>query len=353
MKLYNNTLYMEDVDQTAKLPLPWEKLSGKTVLLSGATGLLGSFLVDVLMSKNECGMNCSVYALSRNETRAKERFARWNSNRLLRFIPYDINKPFVDNSVGKTDYLLHLASNTHPLQYSMDPIGTITTNIIGLKNILEFAVAHDTDRVAFASSNEIYGENRGDVEFFDEKYCGYIDSNTLRAGYPESKRCGESLCQAYIRQKNLDIVIPRFTRSYGPTMLQSDTKAISQFIRKAVAGQDIVLKSKGTQYYSFTYMSDAVSGLLTVLLRGEKGEAYNIADASSDIMLKDLAAIIADTVKKQVLYEIPEETEKLGYSMATKARLDGYKLKALGWTPVYTINSGIKRTISILKSISD
>lgn len=352
MNLYNNPLYMEDVARTAMLPLPWEKLAGKTVLLSGATGLLGSFLVDVLMSRNESGMDCCVYALSRNEKRAKDRFSIWN-NKHLRFITYDINKPFFDNSIGKTDFILHLASNTHPLQYSTDPIGTITTNIIGLQNILDFAVAHDAERVAFASSNEIYGENRGDVEFFDEKYCGYIDSNTLRAGYPESKRCGEALCQAYIRQKDLDIVIPRFTRSYGPTMLPSDTKAVSQFIRKAVSGQDIVLKSKGTQYYSFTYMSDAISGLLTVLLRGEKGEAYNIADASSDIMLKDLAAIIADSVKRQVLYEIPEETEKLGYSMATKARLNGNKLKSLGWNPVYTINSGINRTISILKSMSD
>ncbi len=353
MNLYNNTLYMEDVNRTARLTLPWEKLSGKSVLLSGATGLLGSFLVDVLMSRNESGMDCRVYALSRNENRARERFSQWNTNKLLRFIPYDINKPLVDNSIGKTDYVLHMASNTHPLQYSTDPIGTITTNIIGLQNILDYSVAHKAERVAFASSNEIYGENRGDVELFDEQYCGYIDSNTLRAGYPESKRCGEALCQAYIRQKNLDIVIPRFTRSYGPTMLKSDTKAISQFIQKAVSGQDIVLKSKGTQYYSYTYMSDAVSGLLTVLLCGEKGEAYNIADTSSDIMLKDLAAIIAGEVQRHVLFEIPEETERMGYSTATKARLDGSKIRSLGWQPYFHIESGIKRTITIMQSIAD
>lgn len=95
---------------------------------------------------------------------------------------------------------------------------------------------------------------------FDEDYCGFINCNTLRAGYPESKRCGEALCQAYIRQKGLDIVIPRLTRSYGPTMLMSDSKAVSQFIKKGLAGEDIVLKSKGNQYYSYTYVADAVSG---------------------------------------------------------------------------------------------
>ena len=164
------------------------------------------------------------------------------------------------------DYCIHLASSTHPVQYATDPIGTITANIIGTRNLLEFASSHGCKRFAFASSNEIYGENRGDTELFKEDYCGYIDCNTMRAGYPESKRCGEALCQAYIRQKNMDIVIPRLTRSYGPTLLSSDTKALTQFLHKGLAGEDIVLKSEGTQYYSYTYVADAVSGLLTVLL---------------------------------------------------------------------------------------
>ena len=115
-----------------------------------------------------------------------------------------------------------------------------------------------------------------------------------------------SLCQAYISQKSLDVVVPRFTRSYGPTMLMSDTKAISQFIKKGIAGEDIVLKSAGTQYYSYTYVADAISGLLTVLLCGKCGEAYNIAEEHSDIMLKDLAALIAGIKGKKVVFEIPD-----------------------------------------------
>lgn len=162
-----------------------------------------------------------------------------------------------------TDYML----------YATDPIGTITTNLIGAQNMLEFSAQHNAVRFLLASSNEMYGENRGDVEFYDEDYCGYINCNTLRAGYPESKRCSEALCQAYKQQKGLDVVIARLTRSYGPTMNMSDTKAVSQFIKRGVAGEDIILKSEGTQYFSYTYMSDAVSGLLWVLLTGENGEA--------------------------------------------------------------------------------
>ena len=351
MNLYQNELYLQDVRRVAALDLPWEKLQNRSLMLSGATGLIGSFLIDVILEKNASDhLNCTVYALGRNEEKAKARFSVHAGDERLMFIPYDVKQPFSRDDIGDVDYVLHLASNTHPLQYATDPIGTITTNMMGLQNMLEFSVAHHAVRFAFASSNEIYGENRGDTEFFDENYCGYINCNTMRAGYPESKRCGEALCQAYKAQKNLDVVILRFTRSYGPTMLMSDTKAISQFIKKGVAGEDIILKSAGTQYYSYQYMADSVSGLLTILLCGENGEAYNIAEEHSDIMLKDLAQIIAGINGKDVVFEIPDAVEAAGYSTATKARLDGRKLQALGWKPMYDIRTGIERTIAVLRS---
>lgn len=352
MKLYTNDYYSEDINSVCELRLPWDKLQGKGVMLSGATGLIGSFFVDVISEKNITdGLNCTVYALVRNEEKAKARFGKFADDTHLIFIPYDVKYPLVRDTPEKIDYILHLASNTHPMLYATDPIGTITTNIIGLQNLLEFAVAHRCDRFIFASSNEVYGENRGDAELFNEDYCGYINCNTLRAGYPESKRCGEALCQAYKSQKGLDVCVARLTRSYGPTMIMSDTKAVSQFIKKGVAGEDIVLKSEGTQYYSYTYTADAVSGLLWILLAGESGEAYNIADISGDIMLKDLASIIAEINGKKVVFELPDAVEAAGYSKATKARLDGRKIRALGWKPMYDIKTGMERTIKILRSI--
>jgi nucleoside-diphosphate-sugar epimerase len=197
---------------------------------------------------------------------------------------------------------------------------------------------------------EIYGENKGDVEKFDENYMGYINSNTLRAGYPESKRCGEALCQAYIKEKGMDIVIPRLPRIYGPTMQEGDSKAVAQFIKKAVNGEDIVLKSDGSQYYSFLYVVDAVIGVLAVMLNGTKGEAYNIADESNDITLKDAASLLAETAGVKVVFEIPDAVEKAGYSTATKAILDAGKIQGLGWKPMYTMENGLRQTVLIMKA---
>lgn len=352
MRIFENEQYLEDVRNTAGLELSWEKLQDRSVLISGATGLAGSFLTDVLLERNKTySMNCRIYALGRRKEKALKRFAYCGEDSFFRFISHDIREPLTGLGIKKMDYVLHLASNTHPLAYAKDPIGTITTNIIGLKNMLDYAAGHDARRVVFASSNEIYGENRGDTELFQEEDCGYINCNTLRAGYPESKRCGEALCQAYMEQKELDVVIPRLTRSYGPTMQPDDSKAVSQFIKRGVCGEDVILKSAGEQYYSYTYVSDAVSGLLTVLLHGERGRAYNIADEASDIRLKDLAALIAQAAHVKVIAAPPDETEKKGYSAATRARLDGRELKKLGWSARYDIESGVKRTLSILRSL--
>ena len=350
MKLLENQEYLNDVNSVAELELPWEKFQDATLMITGASGLIGSCLIDVIMMRNQLhDMNCQVLAIGRNVDKAKARFGKYWDLPTFSFLSCDINKEVPD--CGRVDYIFHLASNTHPIAYATDPIGTITTNIIGSNNLMEYASEHEAKRFIFASSNEIYGENRGDVEKFEESYCGYINSNTMRAGYPESKRCGEALCQAYLKQKELDVVIPRLTRSYGPTMLMTDTKALSQFLKKGLAKEDIVLKSAGNQYYSYTYVTDAVAGLLTVALIGVSGEAYNIADDASDIRLKDLAKIIADYAGKEVIFELPDDLEKSGYSTATKARLESAKLQGLGWRAMYDIQAGICRTLSILEEL--
>lgn len=348
--MLENELYLEDIKEVAEYQFDWNKLNNKTIMISGSTGLIGKFLIDVIMYKNKVdNLNCKVIALGRNIEKAKGRLDYFE-NDLFEFVEGDINERI--NIDEPTHFIIHAASSTHPLQYSKEPISTVMANVMGTYNLLNYAKDHDNERFIFISSVEIYGENKGDVEKFSEDYLGYINCNTLRAGYPESKRTGETLCQAFIKEYNMDVVIPRLSRCFGPTLLNSDTKALSQFIKNGINKEDIVLKSAGDQYYSYLYGADAVKGILLCLFKGENGKAYNISDEGFDITLKDLATIIADYAGTKVIFDLPSEDERKGFSTATKAILDNTELKKLGFEVSKDIKSRLGETIDILGEIN-
>lgn len=267
-KLMNQPIYQSDIAQAASAELPWERLEGRTLLITGATGMIASAMIDILMYRNRAvvqdTLKVHIIAISRSEEKAKRCFAAYWEDACFTYLSHDINTPLPE--LGDIDYILHAASNTHPRAYATDPIGTITANVQGTYHLLEYAASHHCIRFFFFSSVEIYGENRNDVDKFDEEYLGYINCNTTRAGYCESKRLGESLCNAFAAQKGQDFIIGRFSRVYGPTMSAEDSKAIAQFIKKAVAGEDIVLKSEGNQLYSYTYVVDAAAAAFWLLL---------------------------------------------------------------------------------------
>ena len=328
--------------------IPWSQLRNKRILITGASGMIGSTLIRVLVEYNrEENGNIQIVGLSRKQETAKEQLQEIMGMPEFTYISTDVNCPLED--MGYFDYMIHCASNTHPRQYSSDPIGTIMTNVLGTKNLLDYAVKHGVGRFVFLSSVEVYGENRGDVEVFTEDYLGYINCNTLRSGYPEGKRLGESMCNAYAKQHGIDFVIPRLSRTYGPALLGTDSKAISQFIHKAALGEDIVLKSKGDQIFSYTYSEDAVAAILMIMLEGNTGEAYNVSDVDSAITLADLAQILADIAGTKVIFELPDEVERVGYSTATKAVLDASKLESLGWSAKVHMREGLEKTVNFIK----
>lgn len=351
MLITDNPRYLAVLDKFSASFGHWEELEGKTLFLSGASGMLGSFLIDVLMKRNqglEPSCRCRLIALSRNEAVLRERFSRWAEMEELQMIAGDVSHPLPADI--KADYFIHAASTTHPRAYSTEPINTVLSNILGTRNMLD-AAAICGARFLLLSSVEIYGENRGDCEYFTEDYCGYLNCNTLRAGYPEAKRVSEAMCQAWIQEKGVDACIVRLPRSYGPTMRMSDSKAIAQFIKNGLLGEDIVLKSAGTQNYSYLYTYDAVMGLLLLLLKGECGSAYNLGDKGSDITLRDLAKTIASVCGCHVTFGEADSTESKGYSTATKALMDASKARELGWESEYTLASGMGETVSILREI--
>ena len=324
--------------------VPWEKLRGTRILITGASGMIGSVLIRMLLEySKEFDGKIEIVGISRNEKTAKKQLKDVMDITNFSYVSKDINQPLED--MGYFDYIIHCASNTHPRQYSSDPIGTIMTNVLGTKNLLDYAVNYGVGRFVFLSSVEIYGENRGDVELFTEDDLGYLDCNTLRSGYPEGKRLGESMCNAYAKQHGIDFVIPRLSRTYGPGLLETDSKAISQFIHKAAAGEDIVLKSKGDQLYSYTYSEDAAAAVLLIMLKGQSKEAYNVSDSNSILTLANLAKTLAEITGVKVVFELPDDTEKAGYSTATKAVLDAGKLEDLGWRARVNIRDGLESMV--------
>jgi nucleoside-diphosphate-sugar epimerase len=342
----NNTYYQLDLQIIARLDfIPWLKLENKSILITGATGLIGSFLTDVLMYCNEhYNTNITIYAVSRNSITARERFKAYVKNNLFHYIQYDVlEKPSFD---FKADFIVHSASNSAPAAYVSDPVGTLKANVFGIDNLLEYAVNVHSERILYVSSGEVYGEGNG--EDFTETYSGYADSMNPRACYPSGKRAAETLCVSYAAQYGIDVVIARPCHIYGPTITKSNNRAFEQFIRNVLSQKDVVLKSKGEQYRSYCYVADCVSAILIILLKGEKGNAYNVANKQSNVSIAELAKTIASAGEQNVVFEVPSEEEKKGYSVISRATLNAEKLESLGWQAKYTLEKGIQKTIQIL-----
>ena len=318
-----------------------ETLRGKSILITGATGLLGVNLIDALMLMGDV----KVYAVGRSKEKAASRLGEYYDNPNFEFIEQDVCQPFADNL--KVDYIIPGASNTHPMAYSQYPVETIMINIKGAEHALNLADRCGAN-VLYMSTVEVYGNAIGE-DVFTEDYTGKLNLATSRSCYTESKRVSEAMCQSFIAEKGVKVKIVRLSRIFGPTMLETDSKASSQFIKKAIAGEDIVLKSKGEQFFSYTYVSDAVAAMLHVMINGENGVAYNVANEKCNVHLKDFAQMCAECNGKDVVFDLPSETEMKGFSIAMQAILDNTKLKSIGFEPKYSMKDAVSRTVEILK----
>ena len=337
----HHPLLAEELNSIAALDLPYADLAGKTVAVTGATGLVGSYLLRTLDAANRAhGLHLHLIALCRRPEAAKERL-RGVEN--LTLLPYDACAPL--DRGWQADYIVHAASNAHPLAFSSDPVGTMQANLLGTMRLLE-CLRRTGGRMLFLSTGEIYGENPN-LESFDEHSFGSVDPMRFRACYPESKRAAETLCASYAHQYGVDALVARLTYTYGPTITRENSRADAQFLRCALEGRDIVLKSPGSQIRSYCYAADSASALITLMLKGETGEAYNVANPDCNPSIREYAQTLADLAGVQLKFDLPPEAERAGYSAVTRAVLDPGKLMGLGWRAAYDLRTGLAHTLAI------
>ena len=278
--------YQRDIFSLFSHGLDLKDLDGKCILVLGATGLIGSCIVDTLML-NPNDYDYKVIAAGRNRERAQRKFAAYWNNPHFSFAEIDVTLPMsknlnglilddvYDDLTGRVDYIIDAASNASPNFFKQKPVEVMKANINGVANLMEYGLRHEMRRMVYVSSGEIYGE--GDGSEFTEKSSGYVDCASVRACYPSSKRAAETLCMAYGAEYGADVVIARLSHTYGPGFTESDNRVYAQIIRNVLRGEDIVLKSKGEAFRSWLSGGDAAHASLRHLLEGEGVHAYNDA----------------------------------------------------------------------------
>lgn len=348
MKLYDQPLYIQDLEDGVRRTDCIKSLKGQKILITGASGLIGSYIIDMLMTANRLyALDILIYALGRDRRRLEARFLDIKTDNLM-YIEQDVCKPF--EFCCEVDYIIHAASNAYPAAFSRDPVGTMMSNLEGTFQLLEYGRKYSAKRILFVSSGEVYGQYDGKSMTYTEQYSGYVDILQSRSCYPMSKRTAETLCSAYRAQYGSDVVIVRPCHTYGPNVTASDNRANVQFIDNACKGKDIVLKSEGKQLRSYCYIADCASAIITVLLKGGSGEAYNIAYSKAEVTIADFARIAAEQAGVTVRFELPDRKDLEERSPVTRQVLDSKKLEKLGWKGAFTVERGIKHILQILKS---
>lgn len=342
---YKNMVVQEDLKLMADEHLDWHQFDGKTILVTGATGMLATYISYFLLYlKEEKGIDLRLLALCRTKLKAEKVFKNFLDKAYFQMLLQDVCEPI--QYKGNIDYIFHLAGNASPHSINTDPVGIVKSNMLGTFNVLELAKEKKSSKVIFASTREVYGKNEVE-ESLTETSFGTIDPMENRSCYPESKRAAETIFRSYFLQYGVNFNTLRIAHSYGPGMnLHSDGRVMADLMGNVVDGKDIELKSTGEALRAFCYITDAVTGIFYATLKGEPGEAYNLANETEEISIRDLAKMLVSLRKDKslkVVFNIPESNT--GYCNYKRVGLSTDKLEVLGWKPNIGLKEGCKRTL--------
>lgn len=322
-------------------------LEGKKILITGASGLIGSALVSSLLL-HKWEKPVTVVALVRNEEKARKRFAHLPRQN-LEYMVCDVCdlKP---QDIG-VDYVVHGANHTSSKEFIEQPVDVISGALKGTEKVLQFAIANKVNGLVYLSTMEVYGSPMTDEKIY-ENSPAVLDTMSVRSSYPESKRLCECLCTAYHSQYGVPAKVARLTQTFGEDVNYDDKRVFAEFARCAIEGRDIVLKTKGETRRNYLYTGDAVSAILTVLEKGKDGEAYNVANEKTYCSIYDMAIMVAENFGGGKIRVIIDTTdaESRGYAPTLKMNLSTEKLRGLGWQAETDLTTAFERTIRSMKN---
>lgn len=341
-----NRVLEDDLKKIIAEDLSWEKLKNKTVMITGASGMVGSYMLYVLLMLNdEKHYGIKVDAVMRNVNKLPEEIRNRED---VNVVVADVTKDIPD--VGDIDYIIHAASPASPLIMQNQPVETIAANTIGTFKTLELAKEKNAEGYLFISSREIYGQPDEGQEFFYENTYGFVDQLNPRSCYSEGKKAAETMCVCFHEEYGLNTKIARLAHTYGPGMSIYDGRVQADFLKNVYHNEDIVLKSEGTAVRTYTYIADAIAGMYRILLDSED-IVYNIGNEAGKVSIRDLAEILVSIYPERglkLVFDIPEGGTK-GTAPYTLGILSSEKLRKLGWDPKYSVKDGFKRTLEYLE----
>lgn len=349
MNIWSSATYRKDIEGTLQR-VDTRFLKDKRILITGASGLICSAIVDLLICcnlKNDAGI--TIYAAGRSVEKLTARFSHGLNAGLIP-VEYDATKNVCFDF--SSDYIIHGASNASPDKYISEPVDTMLANVVGVSNLLDYAKTCGAQKTVYISSSEVYGVLTHGKPLREEEY-GFVDILSDRASYPMGKRAAETMCISYANQYGLNVSIVRPGHIYGPTAQKSDKRVSSAFAYQAAAGKNLVMKSAGTQIRSYCHCIDCATAILTVLLKGRNKEACNISNPDSIITIRQMAETIADCAGVELRMDIPDSEEKTVLNPMNNSSLNSRKLACLDWHNIYDSERGFRHTILVMKECLD
>lgn len=346
--LLENSIWLDDIDVVlADLP-ELSDLSGKSILITGASGLICSAIIDILIRYNETkNESIGILAAGRDRGKIEKRFGKSVGKEYFCYVKYDSTETDINLELD-ADYIIHGAGNAFPQKIITEPVETMLSSIVGVHTLFRLSENHNIRRLLFISSSEIYGNKYTDSAFAEDDY-GYIDLLNPRSSYSMGKRAAETMCVSYAMEYGIESVIARPGHIYGPTASRMDNRVSSVFAWKAARGEDLILKSDGLQLRSYCYCLDCASAILKILLKGKNLQAYNISNSKSVINIRQMAEQCARIGNVHVVYEQVSEQEKNAFNPMTNSSLSSRKIEQLGWKGQFDAYTGFDHTIRIIR----